>query len=918
MTLDTRKKLSLLFIPVFIVLIAVLLVLNIGISFNPPILLLLFNTLFLGLIPIYVAYIAYVSFRGSGSPGLLLKGTGMLFLGLGAIGAGIAGFLPDSMNANVTIHNTSFCIGAFLQLVGILMVMSGTVPKQRLSTTREIVLIYGGCCVLLTVFFIAAMLGILPPFFIPGTGFTFLREFIIINAIEFFVFSAGILFYLYSKTRQEFFFWYSIGLALIAIGLVAVHFPSVLGSLLGWTGRSAQYLGAVYVLVAFNTLNRSAEETGIPLGEMLARFFGESEGSYKSLVETATDAIVVHDSMHRIIIWNRAAEEMFGYSQSEALGSSFIQLVIPDEFTEVIRDRLTDTSPSGGAVREHKPVEISVRRKDGGVFPVELSLSRHRVAESWVSTCIMRDLTERKAAEEHIRNLLSEVQYEKDRLSSLINSISDEIWFADTSKKFTIANPSALKEFGLDSETTDIEKFAASLEVYRPDGSTRPVEEAPPLRALQGEVVTNQEEMIRIPGRGGLRYRQVSANPVRDPSGNIIGSVSVVRDITGRKKMEEELREAHRRTTAILEGITDTFYSLDTRWRFTIVNPAAEKAPFGRPAHELLGRVIWELYPDLVGTRIHRHYLDALEKHTIEHYEAQSPLNRRWYEVFMQGQESGVDVYMRDITKRKRAEEELTQKHEDLQAAYEEIASTQEELRQNVKELSLREQELVKIEANLRDALAEKEILLSEIHHRVKNNLTAFISLLSLDGSYEDSEGGRALRKDLQNRARSMALIHETLYRTGKFSNVDMEIYLRTLVGQIAGSYAENTKIRTMVDAHEVTLDLARATTSGLIINELVTNSFKYAFPPGFDCMAVRGEPCSIRISLTSEEGICVLTVADNGRGLPDGFDPLTTKSLGLKLVTFLARHQLRAEIGVYSTRGTEFRFTMKNAGDYA
>ncbi len=291
------------------------------------------------------------------------------------------------------------------------------------------------------------------------------------------------------------------------------------------------------------------------------------------------------------------------------------------------------------------------------------------------------------------------------------------------------------------------------------------------------------------------------------------------------------------------------------------------------------------------------------------------------------------------------AEEELVRKNDDLNALNEELTSTQEELRQtnddlleheqqlvqkneeltamdeelrqNLEELSLREQELVQSEANLREALAEKEILLSEIHHRVKNNLTAFISLLSLDGSYEDTEGGRALRKDLQNRARSMALIHETLYRTGKFSNVDMEIYLTTLVNQIAGTYAETGKIKTVVDVHGVTLDLARATTAGLIINELVTNSFKYAFPPGFDCAAARGNPCTIRVSLDLGNATYVLRVADNGRGLPEGFDPLATKSLGLKLVNFLARHQLRADIEVRSDQGTEFIFRLTDTEEY-
>jgi PAS domain S-box-containing protein len=133
----------------------------------------------------------------------------------------------------------------------------------------------------------------------------------------------------------------------------------------------------------------------------------------------------------------------------------------------------------------------------------------------------------------------------------------------------------------------------------------------------------------------------------------------VALDITDRKRAEAVLSEGQERTAAILEGIADTFYSLDEEWRFTLVNPAAEKAPFGRPAAELLGRVIWDLYPNLVGTRIHRHYLGAAEKHTLEHYEAQSPLNRRWYEVFMKGRKGGVDVYMRDITGRKRAEEKI-------------------------------------------------------------------------------------------------------------------------------------------------------------------------------------------------------------------------------------------------------------------
>ena len=133
------------------------------------------------------------------------------------------------------------------------------------------------------------------------------------------------------------------------------------------------------------------------------------------------------------------------------------------------------------------------------------------------------------------------VQREKERLASLINSINDEVWFSDNEKKFTLANPAATIEFKIDSGETTVENLASSLEVFRPDGSPRPINEAPPLKALSGEIVRNQQEIVRTPANGELRYREVSASPVRDSEGKIIGSVSVVRDITERKQAEEKI-----------------------------------------------------------------------------------------------------------------------------------------------------------------------------------------------------------------------------------------------------------------------------------------------------------------------------------------------------------------------------------------
>jgi len=177
--------------------------------------------------------------------------------------------------------------------------------------------------------------------------------------------------------------------------------------------------------------------------------------------------------------------------------------------------------------------------------------------------------------------LLSAVTVEKEKLACLISSIADEVWFADTSRKFTLANPSAVREFGLKSaEDFDVEKLAASLEVLRADGSPRPVEEAPPLRALAGEVIRGEEEIIRSPGTGQLQYRQVSASPVRDAEGRIIGSVSIARDVTDRRRAEDALRQSEERFRSLAEALPQIVWTAD---------PEGGVEWFNRRWHEFTG-----------------------------------------------------------------------------------------------------------------------------------------------------------------------------------------------------------------------------------------------------------------------------------------------------------------------------------------
>ena len=178
-------------------------------------------------------------------------------------------------------------------------------------------------------------------------------------------------------------------------------------------------------------------------------------------------------------------------------------------------------------------------------------------------------------AEALARNLLTSVQSEKERLSALVNSIRDEVWFADTEKRFTLSNSAARQEFGLSASTGDIgiEAFAENLEVLRADETPRPAKDAPPLRALRGEVIKDELELVRMHADGELRYREVSSAPVYDAAGKIVGSVSVVRDVTARKQAEQALLRSEKlasvgRMAAVvaheinnpLAGITNLLY----------------------------------------------------------------------------------------------------------------------------------------------------------------------------------------------------------------------------------------------------------------------------------------------------------------------------------------------------------------------
>jgi len=245
---------------------------------------------------------------------------------------------------------------------------------------------------------------------------------------------------------------------------------------------------------------------------------------------------------------------------------------------------------------------------------------------------------------------------------------------------------------------------------------------------------------------------------------------------------------------------------------------------------------------------------------------------------------AGICGIARDTTERRLAQEELGRQRDRLE--------------QLVQERTVA----------LRRSVAEKEVLLREIHHRVKNNMQIMSSLLALQAGTVSNERAREALRESRDRVRAMSRVHEQLYQTEDVARIDMGRYIRSLTGHLSQSFGADV-VTTHVKVRDVSLDIDNAVPCGLIINELVSNAFAHAFPNRSDG--------KITVSLDSTDGTYQLCVRDDGVGLPAHLDPDHPASLGLRLVHLLAR-QLNGSVCVDIQQGTAFKITFSAAQHHA
>ncbi|MBI2853342.1 MAG: PAS domain-containing sensor histidine kinase [Chloroflexi bacterium] len=493
---------------------------------DPLLLLPVLNTIFVFAVSVVTAYLAARVFLAAGTWEVLLFGSGLLMYGTASL---VAGWLRGAagQNVNATIHNTGTLIAALFPFCMALLTVKQPGSLGRAKRRLTLVAFYGVLLAVVVVLTVLSLQGWLPPFYMPEAQPTLLRKVVLGTASALFAVSALSLLSYYRRTKSDFFYWCALGLGLLALGLAVLPFSVVFADPLGWMGRIAQYVGGLYLLVGILILVMTTRTHQMPVSEVVGEFFKQAKMNYQLLVETATDSIVSVDDQGRVLLWNRAAEKMFGASRDQAIGGLFLDMVIPAEHLESVRKEVAASAQ--GDSQGSRVAELTARRSDGQEFPIEMTLATDRTRRSsspTITTFIMRDITGRKKAERELRenHLL---------VKAMAEGAYDPIFIKDRLGCILFANPAMEKV--MDRPLVEI-LGKSDTEILSNTEDARVLAENDRRIMDSGRTEVVEETVTTTAGR--LTFLSTKT-PWRDDKGNVIGIIGVAHDITERKKVED-------------------------------------------------------------------------------------------------------------------------------------------------------------------------------------------------------------------------------------------------------------------------------------------------------------------------------------------------------------------------------------------
>lgn len=571
---------------------------NIRTSTDPQFLALFLNIIFIFIPSVIVTVMAIRSFINTGAWPVIWLGTGAFTYGITMLLSVVfLGWADVSENSAIAMHDMGILTTAVLHLVGAFFAINQVPPKDNEKGRRPVIFqLFATSLVWIIFVSYESIADSLPPFFNPGIGGTGLQSMLLATTSAIFV-MAGLMFLRqYLRSRSFLLYWYSLGLFLLASGVLGIMMQTAMGTPLNWISRTAQYLGGLYLLAAAFVAVAEAKAKHITTDESLAALLSatkarlkETEEKFEELVRTAPAGIYEMDFWeNKFVSVNDVMCEILGYSREELLKTDPLAILDQDG-KKLFRIRLL-TWLEGK--ESDKNTEFRIRKKDGSMIYALLNIkyTKDEAGRPKKALVIINDITESKKSEKEIQDLMKSLQLEKDKLQTLVNSIPESVWFVNADGKLELVNQTVIDETDVvSSNAEDIEKIASTYTVLRADGSPSARSISPPARALRGEFVRNEEETVILPD-GRVKVRQVSASPVRDADGNIIGSVAIARDITERKKSDDALRESENRFSTIFEkaAFPLTIAEYDG-FQFVSVNEKWLKT-FGFTKEEVIGK----------------------------------------------------------------------------------------------------------------------------------------------------------------------------------------------------------------------------------------------------------------------------------------------------------------------------------------
>ena len=574
----------------------------------------------------------------------------------------------------------------------------------------------------------------------------------------------------------------------------------------------------------------------------------EHDGWYRSLFETSQDSIFLVDrETGDILAANEAACRLYGYREEEFLRMKHTSLSAePEKTGAAVRDSVLSVP-----LRYH-------RKKDGTVFPVEIAGSYFVDHGRSLHTAFIRDITQRTRMERALRE-------SEERWQFALEGTGDGVWDWNAVSNHVYYSPRWKAIFGYaeDEMRDTLDEWDRRI---HPDDRARVFDDLD--RHLRGETAYYQNEHRLLCKDGSYKWI-LDRGKVIEWTGDgkprrMIGTSS---DIADRKEMEETLAEGRERLKGIMFSVADWIWEVDENGVYTYSSQKGTDF-FGRSRNDIIGKTPFDFMPPdeaervgaiFAGIKANKAPIKDLENWNIgSNGELRCLVTNGVPILDGEGNLRGYRGVDKDITDRKKAEEQI------------------------------------------RSLLAEKELLLREVHHRIKNNMYVIMSLLSLQSGTEgENPSVVAALQDARSRIQSMMLLYEKIYyRSSDFRKVSTREYITSLTDEILSNFPNYRLVTVRTEVADFLLDATILSPVGMILNELLTNAMKHAF-------AVRNGG-RLYVSLSRRGRHVKLSVRDNGAGIPESVDIAGSTGFGLQVVKLLTE-QLEGVIRLERRKGSVF-----------